>query len=266
MSGPFSIALFGHAGRMGAMFAARLRTAGHEVRGVDLARPVGHDAGSASLFLDRNACAHAVKGATVVLLCVPVSAYRDVLGVLRPLLLPSQLLMDIGSVKTLPLQWMEAAHQGPTVGTHPLFGPNPVASDNPVAALVPGTRVSDADLAAARALFQAAGFGTFTTTAEEHDRAVAYVQCLNFMTSAAYFAAVPQSASITPFLTPSFRRRLAEQRKLLTEDAPMFRVFTEANPLMGEVLEHFRAMLREAESGGLERLTTQAAGWYREGY
>ena len=246
------------------MLAARLRAAGHEVRGVDLDRPVGHEVGTAPLFLDRNTCADAMKDAAVVLLCVPVSAYQEVLHVLQPLLRPTQLLMDIGSVKTLPLQWMEAAHQGPTVGTHPLFGPNPVDADRPTAALVPGKCASDADLATARALFQAAGFATFTTTAEEHDRAVAYVQCLNFMTSAAYFAAVPQSEAITPFLTPSFRRRLAEQRKLLTEDAPMFRVFTEANPLMGEVLEHFLAMLREAESGGLERLTAQAAEWYRE--
>lgn len=246
------------------MLAARLRAAGHEVRGVDLTRPVGHDAGTASLLLDRNACAQAMKDAAVVLLCVPVSAYRDVLGVLQPLLRPTQLLMDIGSVKTLPLRWMEAAHQGPIVGTHPLFGPNPSASDNPTAALVPGAHAAEADLAMTRALFQSAGFATFTTTAEEHDRAVAYVQCLNFLTSAAYFAAVPHSEAITPFLTPSFRRRLAEQRKLLTEDAPMFRVFTEANPQVSGVLDHFRAMLREAESGGLEHLTAQAAGWYRE--
>lgn len=251
---------------MGAMLAARLRAAGHEVRGVDLARPVGHDMETVPLFLDRNACVDAMRDAAVVLLCVPVSAYQEVLRVLQPLLRPTQLLMDIGSVKTLPLQWMEAVHQGPTVGTHPLFGPNPVASENPTAALVPGKRAAEADLDKVRALFQAAGFATFTTTAEEHDRAVAYVQCLNFMTSAAYFAVVPHSEAVTPFLTPSFRRRLAEQRKLLTEDAPMFRVFTEANPLMGEVLDHFRAMLREAESGGLERLTAQAAGWYREKY
>ena len=244
------------------MLAARLQAGGHEVRGVDLARPVGHDIGTEPLFLDRNACAEAMKDVAVVLLCVPVSAYRDVLDVLQPLLHPPQLLMDIGSVKTLPLQWMEAAHQGPIVGTHPLFGPNPSASDNPTAALVPGKCAADADLATVRALFQSAGVATFTTTAEEHDRAVAYVQCLNFMTSAAYFAAVPQSEAITPFLTPSFRRRLAEQRKLLTEDAPMFRVFTEANPQVSGVLDHFRAMLREAESGGLEHLTAQAAGWY----
>ncbi len=243
------------------MLSERLRRGGRDVRGVDLSRPAGHDF-RPEAALDRNACGAALEGAAIILLCVPVHAYESVLDVLVPLLKPEQLLMDIGSVKVLPMQWMERAHHGPVVGTHPLFGPDPDAGDNPTAALVPGERAGEADLEAARNLFASAGFATFTTTAAEHDRAVGFVQCLNFLSSAAYFAAVPHSEAIRPFLTPSFRRRLAEQRKLLTEDASMFRAFTESNPSVGEVLESFREMLREAEAGGLERVAARAAEWY----
>lgn len=265
-----TLAIVGHKGRMGALFATRLQQAGFTVRGVDLPTPTAHErahnhAGEGpSSGLDPQACAKALDGADALLICVPVHAYEEVLALLKPLLDPSLLLMDTGSAKMLPMRWMEAAHQGPVVGTHPLFGPTPSAVDAPTLAVVPGAKALEAHVIAARHLFEAAGFGTFVTTAEAHDRAVAYVQCLNFLTSAAYFAAVPKSDEILPFLTPSFRRRLGEQKKLLIEDAPMFRAFTEANPMVGEALEQFRAALSQAEHGGSQAVAAQAARWYDE--
>ncbi len=246
-------ALIGHTGRMGAMLLRHWQAAGHTVRGVD--REEGG--------LDGLRLGEAVAGADIVVLCVPAQAFGEVLGLLSPLLEPPRILVDITSVKMEPMRRMEAAYHGPVVGTHPLFGPVAKADDL-VVAVTPGQRAEEAHTAVVEELFTSFGCRTFRTTAEEHDRAAAYVQGLNFVSSAAYFASLAQREDILPFLTPSFRRRLEGARKLLTEDAPMFEGFTAANPMTRDAIHSFRLFLDLVESGGLPDVVRRAGWWFRE--
>ena len=266
------IALIGHRGRMGDMLLRRWREAGYEVRGADRestvssaafqARPAGHV--ETANAIAPAALAEAVRDVHAVALCVPAKALPSVLADLAPLLAPGQVLFDITSVKMLPMEQMEAVHHGPVVGTHPLFGPAPTPDDLTVA-VTPGARAHEEHIRLVEGLYTAFGCRVFRTTARDHDRGAAFVQGLNFISSAAYLASLAQREDVLPFLTPSFRRRLEGARKLLTEDGDMFQGFTTANPMTGDAIHTFRLFLDLVEGGGLPDVLRRARWWYETG-
>lgn len=259
------IALIGHRGRMGAMLMRRWREAGYDVRGVDrepgATRAPMQAAGPAANAIAPRALAEAVRDARAVGLCVPAGVLPALLADLRPLLDSRQVLFDITSVKILPMEQMEAAHRGPVVGTHPLFGPEP-APDDLTVAVTPGLKADEEHLQLVEGLYTAFGCRVFRTTSQKHDRGAAFVQGLNFISSAAYLASLAERDDLLPFLTPSFRRRLEGARKLLIEDGDMFQGFTSANPMTKDAVHTFRLFLDLAEGGGLPDVLRRARWWY----
>lgn len=249
-----SIAVIGNKGRMGTMLSLKWAEAGFDVRGVN------RDAGG---VFAQDSLRQAVQGADVVMLCVPAQTIAGVLEQLGLFLLPTQVLMDITSVKVVPMLEMEGRFSGPVVGTHPLFGPVPNPEDLRVA-LTPGKRAAPEHVELAEDIFTAFNCQTFVTTPEEHDRNAAFVQGLNFISSAAYFASVANREELLPFITPSFKKRLEGARKLLTEDAAMFEGFTSANPMTRDAIHTFRLFLDLVERGGLADVARQARWWYRD--
>lgn len=259
------IALIGHRGRMGTMLMRRWREAGYDVRGADRetgsARASTRSAGSTANAIAPHALAEAARNAEIVGLCVPAGVLPALLADLRPLLDPGQVLFDITSVKVLPMEQMEAAHRGPVVGTHPLFGPEP-APDDLTVAVTPGHNANEEHLRLIERLYTAFGCRVFRTTPQEHDRGAAFVQGLNFISSAVYLASLAERDDLLPFLTPSFRRRLEGARKLLIEDGDMFQGFTSANPMTKDAVHTFRLFLDLAEGGGLPDVLRRARWWY----
>jgi prephenate dehydrogenase len=244
---------------MGAMLARRLEYAGCLVRGAD--RP-----------LTESALRQACSGAEAVLLCVPVPAMEETARAVAPRMEPGAVLADIASVKVAPVRAMEKYHPGPVVGTHPLFGPDPAPGEMTVC-VTPGGRISgdgsgEQGEAAARkmeALFRSMGCSTFRRTPEEHDRAMAFVQGLNFITSAAYFAMLSRHEEMLPFLTPSFRRRMEAARTMLTRDAEMFSLIFENNPFSQDMVREYRAFLNVAAGGDVDVLISLARWWFEGG-
>lgn len=238
------VAVVGAAGKMGAFFAARLAASGRTVIGLD-----------APLVPARAA------EADLVLLCVPVPAMRQVCLALAPHLRQDAVATDICSVKCAPMADMrEALPEHPVVGTHPLFGPAP-ATDDPLR-----VAVCESDAPQARrdvvALLRELGLAPFDSTAEEHDRAMAYIQGLNFVTTVAYLATQAGDESIRPFLTPSFKRRLDAARKLVCEDAHLFALLFEANPYSQDAVRSYTRFLNIAAGGDVDLLASRAAWWW----
>lgn len=195
--------------------------------------------------------------AAIVVLSVPVAALDSVLSLLQPHLRAHTILTDITSVKMLPMALMQKYHSGPIVGTHPLFGPS-LQPDSLRVCLVPGENTPEPALIAVEAIYTAMGCTTFRSTAQAHDRAMAAIQSLNFITSVAYFAMLAQHTEYTPFLTPSFERRKEAARKLLTEDAPLFTGFQESNPMATETVREYRNYLNLAAGGDVDILVQLA--------
>lgn len=251
------VAIVGARGQMGALFVRAFHKAGLAVATLD--RP----------YTDESITA-ALAGAELVILSVPVPAMRDVAEQLAPHMEPGAIMADLCSVKVRPLAQMLAAYTGPVVGTHPLFGPVIPAGFTPRVAITPGRETpgpegqGGAEAEAVARLFRRAGFEAFASTAEEHDRAMATVQGLNFITTVAYLAAARQTPGIENYLTPSFERRLEAARKMLTKDRELFQLIAEDNPFLQETVRQFTAYLDIAAGGDLDLLSARASWWWRD--
>lgn len=244
-----TIAIVGARGQMGALFKRAFHKAGYQVTTLD--RPYTDEAVAAAL-----------KNADLALISVPVTATRAVVERLAPFMPQGCILCDVCSVKVNPLAQMLAAYAGPVVGTHPLFGPVIPEGFDPRVAIAPGR--GDAAPEAVAAVFARAGFSPFASTAEEHDRAMAVVQGLNFITTTAYLAAARQTPGIENFRTPSFERRLEAARKMLTQDRELFQLISEDNPFLQETVRQFTAYLDLAAGGDLDLLSARASWWWRD--
>jgi len=243
-----TVVVIGAKGQMGARFASAFRHAGNPVTEFD------HP-------LDHGALPLAVQTASLVLLCVPITAMDTVLDAVTPHLTPRTILADICSVKVRPLNTMLARTSTPVVGTHPLFGPTTLDAELRIA-VTPGRSTEATDNLSR--YFRTLGFTPFTTTADEHDRAMAYIQGLNFVTTVAYLCASPLENGIERFFTPSFGRRMEAASKMITEDASLFSAMFEANPHSLEAVRMFRSYLNVAAGGDLELLSQKALWWWRK--
>jgi prephenate dehydrogenase len=248
------IAIVGARGQMGALFVRAFHKAGYAVTTLD--RPYSNEAIRAALSGPDGA------GADLVLLSVPVTAIRQVAETLAPFMKPGAILCDVCSVKVNPLRQMLEAYAGPVVGTHPLFGPVIPEGFEPRVAVTPGRGEGAAE--AVSDVFARSGFVPFASPAEEHDRAMAVVQGLNFITTTAYLAAARQTPGIENFRTPSFERRLEAARKMLTQDRELFQLISEDNPFLQETVRQFTAYLDLAAGGDLDLLSARASWWWRD--
>ncbi|WWO97303.1 MAG: bifunctional chorismate mutase/prephenate dehydrogenase [Candidatus Dasytiphilus stammeri] len=70
-----------------------------------------------------------LSNAAMVIISVPIRIIQKIIGQL-PKLQDDCILVDVSSIKTLPLEAMLSIHKGPVLGLHPLFAPD--SSDNPV--------------------------------------------------------------------------------------------------------------------------------------
>lgn len=242
-----SVAIVGAQGRMGRLFAELCQRAGQSVLGLDQPLPEALAAAAGDF-----------RRVDLVFLAVPINVVDPVLAAIAPYM-ESQVLADMCSVKEDPMERMLAAYSGPVVGTHPLFGPEP-SPDQTRVAVCPG-RGTEACQAVSRWLADL-GLQPFDSTAGQHDRAMAFLQGLNFVTHAAYLSAAAEVEDIESYLTPSFGRRLEAARKMLTQDSELFEILFEYNPHSQEAVRLFRSHLNLAASGDVDLLTQRAGQWF----
>lgn len=118
----------------------------------------------------------------IVVVAVPVQVMEGVIAAIAPHIRPGALVIDVASVKMLPSAWL-AQYIPPhadVVATHPLFGPQSVARGLEGRQFVVCPIRGDRHLRVA-ALGEAMGLRVHITTAEEHDREMAYVQALTHL-------------------------------------------------------------------------------------
>ena len=118
----------------------------------------------------------------VVVVAVPVAAMREVLDRIAPFVKPGALVVDVGSVKVLPVQWMleTLPEHAEIVATHPLFGPQSARGGLEGQRLVICPVRGDRHTRIAE-IAEGLGLVVSITTPEEHDREMAYVQALTHL-------------------------------------------------------------------------------------
>ena len=249
------IAIIGAKGRMARYYASRLIALGT------------YDVRTASRPLSREKLAPVLSGTDLVLLCIPADTIESVVrDFVAPNLDGHTILADITSVKTYPMASMREHYKGPVVGTHPLYGPRlPVAGEPPRSTAI----VLDANHEAAthyvEQLFAIFGDTTFRTTDREHDRAMAMIHNMNFLTTVAYFATLDPPEELKPFILPSLRRRAEAARITLTDDADMLFRLLHQNPMTNEVMARFHDVLASAtDHEVLSKLIERASKWVKD--
>jgi prephenate dehydrogenase len=232
---------------MGGFFMDRFVSIGIDVYGFDLP-------------MDINLLSRVIPTVDLVLLAVPIPAMDHCLGAISRLLRPDTILADLCSVKTLPVDKMLHAFSGPVVGTHPLFGPTPTDKDLRVA-ICPARHSEAADRL--EEVFSLCSLTTFRTDPSEHDKAMAFVQGLNYVGTLAYFCAIDHDDRVERFITPSFSRRMDAARKMVVEDGPLFEAICDNNPFMASSIRKYLKVLGLAAAGDYELLRDKALAWLK---
>jgi len=218
---------------------------------------VVHDPGQPDLP-GRGATLAEAAAQDIVVLAVPLAAMRGVAEAMAPLLRPGTLVVDVCSLKVAPLALL-AELLPPAVdllGTHPLFGPQSgragIAGLQLALCPVPGRARGRLARLAPRVLARAFGLDVVVTTAEEHDRQMAYVQGLTHIVSRIVVAMdLPPLALRTT--TYGHLDRMVETVR--HDSDALFRTIARDNPFAAEV----RARFADATASVLGGLTAPAA-------
>jgi len=183
----------------------------------------------------------------IVVLAVPVASIQAVVHSIAPLLRRGALVLDVGSVKTIPADIMRRSLPGhvDVVATHPLFGPQ--SARNGIA----GLKIAVCPVRGRRCGRVAAFFrkrlklDVILTTPEAHDREAAVVQGLTHLVAKVLVAMDPLPSRMT---TRSFEH-LLQATDMVRHDAPeVFDAIERLNPFAADVRRRFFCIAAELDA------------------
>ncbi len=174
----------------------------------------------------------------IVVLAVPVGKLEEVVAAAAPYLRPGTVVVDVGSVKSLPARIMEEGlpDHVEIVGTHPLFGPQS-ARDG-----LAGLKLAICPIRGRKwrsiAAFCRKRFGLkiIVATPEAHDREAAMVQGLTHLIAKVLVQMEPLPTSMT---TRSYEL-LLQGVEMVRHDSPeVFDAIERMNPFVPTVRRRF---------------------------
>lgn len=234
---PAPVALFGY-GRFGQAFATLLRAAGHRVHVVDPVAAVPAELAGTT--------AAALADAAWVVLAMPLRHMRAALLELRPQLTAQHAVIDVGSVKLHPQQWLDEilGTDIPHAGTHPLFGPLSLArGERPLRVVVCPSALHPDLVPRVRALLEGLGCEVIERDAAAHDEAMAQTHALAFYIAKALVEmGIGEDLSMAP---PSFLGLTSMLAAVRGDAGHLFAAIQQENPYSALARERFIATLRD---------------------
>jgi prephenate dehydrogenase len=227
-----TVAILGY-GRFGRALASLLVDAGAVVRAYD-------PRSSIPVALVASSPESLVRGATHVVLAVPIAAMRAAIEEIAPFLDPSQIVLDVGSVKTGPIEILAEVlgHRIPWVGTHPLFGPTSLAlAERPLRVVVCPNAMHPDAAQRARALYESIGCEILEETAELHDRRMAETHALAFFVAKGVLEA--NMGLDVPNAPPSFQAITRTVDVVRSDAGHLFAAIQCENPYAAEARRKF---------------------------
>ncbi len=224
-------------GRFGSALSGLIREAGVAMRAWDPAASIPEE-------LRAEDPAALAQWADLIVLAVPIPLTKAVLIGLRPHLESRHIVIDVGSVKTVPCALLDRilGDAIPHVGTHPLFGPLSLARADPLqTVLCPSPRHPEATNRV-RALFESLGSEVIEVTPEAHDRVMAHTHATAFFLAKGL---LDMGVEDTPFAPASFRALSAVIETVRADAGHLFLAVQNENPYAAEA----RASLISALQG-----------------
>jgi prephenate dehydrogenase len=194
----------------------------------------------------------AVAAADIVLVAVPVQAMEAVITGIGPMVRPGATVVDVASVKVRPSQWLRDHIPATThiVATHPLFGPQSTARGGLTGRQLVICPIRGERHLKVAALGEALGLRVRITSAEEHDREMAYVQALTHLIG----RSLAQMAIPDGGLKTQSYQHLIELTELIGADSfELFSAIQTLNPhapaVVGDFVSRAQALLDAVGSG-----------------
>jgi prephenate dehydrogenase len=168
------IAIIG-AGKMGVWFARFFLDKGYDVVLADRKKEKLENLKDILVDLTTN-FQEAVTDADQIYLCVSINAIEEVVKTISPVLLEGQVVMDIASIKEIPVKTMHQHIKGATVlGTHPVFGPGSHGLKNKTYILTPINPEEQKFAAQFTEWLEREGANVFIMTPKKHDELMSIV-------------------------------------------------------------------------------------------
>ena len=239
------IAIIGGSGKMGRWFASFLLKEGKEVvitgrdeRKLQEARQ--------QLGVEVATNAEAVKSADAILLSVPIDNFEAVVEQICPYIRPEQVIIDITSIKMLPVEIMHKhIKTGLVLGTHPVFGPGARSIANHNFVLTP---TSDGERTLAqkiREYLEARGAKVTLMTPLEHDEMMAVILGLSHfiaIVSADTLLSLDKLDQMKAVGGITYKVLLTLVESVISEDAELYASLQMNLPNMAEIEELFQKM------------------------
>jgi len=157
-----TIAIIGGKGEMGTCIATLFNDLGHHILISDMDTAETPEEVAAK--------------SDVVIVSVPIESTQEMIHRIAPLVREDALLMDVTSIKALPMKAMMNSCKGSVIGTHPLFAPSVHSLQGQRVVLCPGR--GDEWFDWLKQMFLARGLVLMESTPRDHDRAMSVVQVL----------------------------------------------------------------------------------------
>lgn len=245
------VALVGY-GRFGRALGSLLAESGVSYRALDPLAEIPEEHRARSL-------PGLVEGAEFIVVSVPVSRIAPVLQDLRPHLRPSQLVLDVGSVKVNPVRALTEVlgTEVPWVGTHPLFGPLSLAmAERPLRVVICPNPLHPGAAARARAFYERLGCEIIEQTPESHDQVMAHTHALTFFVAKGMIDA--GTGLDVPFAPASFKALARTIETVRLDAGHLFAAIQRENPFAPEARRKLLTALEEIHEQ-LERTASEAA-------
>jgi prephenate dehydrogenase len=235
------VAIVGY-GRFGRALASLFMDAGAIVRAYD-------NQASIPVTLATSSLETLVRGANYIVLAVPISAQRLVIEEIAPFLDPSQIVLDVGSVKVGPVRVLAdvLGNRIPWIGTHPLFGPTSLAlAEKPLRVIVCPNPMFPLATERVKKLYESSGCEVWEESPEVHDRHMAETHALAFFVAKGILEA--RMGLDIPHAPPSFQAITRTVDVVRSDAGHLFAAIQRENPYAAEARKKFIDSLLQVDA------------------
>lgn len=186
-----------------------------------------------------------VERADIVVFAVPLHETVAIIKSLVPLVRSDQLIMDLSSLKMLPIQEMLNSRAS-VLGLHPMFGGRIGTFTGQTLVACP-TRMEIPHWQVMRAMLESRGLRVKEATPEEHDRLMSIIQVLFHMTTMLK-GRVLRELGISIFETmeytsPSYRLEISLLGRMFAQNPALYSAIAQMNPHTGTIIEQLKTGL-----------------------